>query len=141
MKTFSMAFIAGLALLLVLQISCSGGSASGLKSIDLVTGTGDEAVKGSTLVMHYTGWLYSKGKRGTKFDSSLDSGQPFTFKLGAGEVIEGWDRGIEGMKAGGKRELIIPPQLGYGKQGAPPAIPPNSTLDFEVQLLSVQRPR
>jgi FKBP-type peptidyl-prolyl cis-trans isomerase len=102
-------------------------------------GTGDEAVKGATLEMHYTGWLYQNGKRGKQFDSSLHSGRPFSFKLGAGEVIDGWDRGIEGMRVGGKRELIIPPQLGYGARGAPPDIPPNATLDFEVQLFAVRR--
>jgi FKBP-type peptidyl-prolyl cis-trans isomerase len=121
------------------QASCSGSPVSGLKTNDITAGTGDEAVQGATLTMHYTGWLYVNGHRGKKFDSSLDSGQPFTFKLGAGEVIEGWDRGIEGMRVGGKRELIIPPQLGYGAKGAPPDIPPNSTLDFEVQLLAVQK--
>jgi peptidylprolyl isomerase len=96
-------------------------------------------VKGATLTTHYTGWLYSNGRRGKKFDSSLDSGQPFTFTLGAGEVIEGWERGIEGMKVRGKRELIIPPELGYGAQGSPPAIPPNAVLNFEVELLGVQK--
>ncbi len=110
-----------------------------MKQIDQVVGTGDVAVKGATLEMHYTGWLYQGGKRGKKFDSSLDSGRPFSFRLGAGEVIEGWDQGIEGMRVGGKRELIIPPQLGYGPRGAPPDIPPNATLDFEVQLLAVRK--
>jgi len=112
---------------------------SGLKCIDHVVGTGDVAVKGDTLEMHYTGWLYQDGKRGRKFDSSLDSGEPFIFKLGAGEVIEGWDLGIEGMKVGGRRELLLAPQLAYGSRGAPPDIPPNSTLDFEVQLLAVRK--
>ena len=124
--------------LCVLVCACST-PAPGFKSTDLVVGTGEQASKGDTLVMHYTGWLYVHGNRGKKFDSSLDSGQPFSFKLGAGEVIEGWDRGIEGMKVGGKRELLIPPQLGYGTKGAPPDIPPNSTLDFEVQLLSIKK--
>jgi peptidylprolyl isomerase len=129
---------AALILLVFLLPGCSD-NASGLKQVDLVVGTGDVAVKGATLEMHYTGWLYQNGKRGKKFDSSLDSGRPFSFKLGAGEVIDGWDRGIEGMRVGGKRELIIPPQLGYGARGAPPDIPPNATLDFEVQLLAVRR--
>jgi len=128
-----------LASLLFLLVACSSGGPSSLGIRDIVQGTGDEAVPGSTLVMHYTGWLYSNGKHGKKFDSSLDSGQPFSFKLGAGEVIEGWDKGIAGMRAGGKRELIIPSQLGYGSQGAPPDIPPNAALIFEVQLLSVQK--
>ena len=139
MKSHRISVIGGWAFLFSLLISCSGNPPSELKATDLVIGSGDQAVNGSSLVMHYTGWLYVKGKRGKKFDSSLDAGQPFTFKLGAGEVIEGWDRGIEGMKVGGKRELIIPPQLGYGSNGAPPDIPPNSTLDFEVQLLAVQK--
>jgi peptidylprolyl isomerase len=120
-------------------LCCSCNTPPTLRSIDLVVGTGDLAVKGATLEMHYTGWLYQNGQRGKKFDSSLDAGKPFPFKLGAGEVIEGWDRGIEGMRAGGKRELIIPPQLAYGSQGAPPDIPPNATLDFEVQLLAVRK--
>lgn len=118
--------------------SCSGNSLSELKTTDIVVGTGAQAAKGSTVTVHYTGWIYKNGRRGKKFDSSLDASQPFTFKLGAGEVIEGWDRGIEGMRVGGKRELIIPPNLAYGEVGAPPTIPPNSTLDFEVQLLEVQ---
>ncbi len=130
---------AGSVLLLAALESCSGSEPSTLKQIDQVVGTGDVAVKGATLEMHYTGWLYQGGKRGKKFDSSLDSGRPFSFRLGAGEVIEGWDQGIEGMRVGGKRELIIPPQLGYGPRGAPPDIPPNATLDFEVQLLAVRK--
>lgn len=128
-------FLSGLALFMA---SCSGESLSDLRTSDIVAGTGAQAVKGSTVTVHYTGWLYKSGRRGKKFDSSLESGQPFSFKLGAGEVIEGWDRGVEGMRVGGKRELIIPPQLGYGNNGAPPDIPPNSVLDFEVQLLEVQ---
>jgi len=117
--------------------SCSGSSVSELSTKDLVMGTGNEAVSGATLTMHYTGWLYSNGRRGKEFDSSL-TGKPFTFSLGAGDVIEGWDQGIEGMKVGGKRELIIPPEMGYGAPGAPPDIPPNSALIFEVELLAVQ---
>jgi FKBP-type peptidyl-prolyl cis-trans isomerase FkpA len=112
---------------------------SGLKYTDQVVGTGDEAVNGATLDMHYTGWLYENGKRGKKFDSSVDRGRHFTFKLGAGMVIKGWDQGVKGMKVGGKRELIIPPDLGYGARGAGNVIPPNSTLDFEVELLKVSK--
>lgn len=112
---------------------------SGLKYIDQVVGTGAEAVDGATLDMHYTGWLYENGKRGKKFDSSLDRGRPFSFKLGAGMVIKGWDQGVKGMKVGGKRELIIPPDLGYGSRGAGNVIPPNSTLDFEVELLKANK--
>jgi peptidylprolyl isomerase len=112
---------------------------SGLKIIDSVVGTGEVASRGATCKMHYTGWLYENGKRGKKFDSSLDRNDPFSFKLGAGQVIKGWDEGIVGMKVGGKRELIIPPQLGYGAAGAGGVIPPNATLDFEVELLGVQK--
>jgi peptidylprolyl isomerase len=112
---------------------------SGLKYIDHKMGTGDEAVAGAALSMHYTGWLYENGTRGKKFDSSLDRGRPFDFKLGAGQVIKGWDEGIKGMKGGGKRELIIPPDLGYGVRGYPGVIPANSTLDFEVELLKVSK--
>jgi FKBP-type peptidyl-prolyl cis-trans isomerase len=134
-KTFLSAAAWGLVLLLV---SCSSNSVLDLKTNDIVAGTGGQAVKGTRVTVHYTGWLYKNGHRGKKFDSSLDARQPFTFKLGAGEVIDGWDRGIEGMRVGGKRELLIPPRLGYGEKGAPPDIPPNSILDFEVQLLEVQ---
>lgn len=104
-----------------------------LKIEDLTVGNGAEAVAGKKVTVHYTGWLTN----GTKFDSSLDRGQPFPFPLGAGRVIQGWDKGVAGMKVGGKRRLTIPPQMGYGERGAPPVIPPNSTLIFEVQLLGV----
>jgi FKBP-type peptidyl-prolyl cis-trans isomerase len=109
---------------------------SGLKYVDVKVGTGDEAVTGMTVSVHYTGYLYVDGKRGAKFDSSVGK-QPFSFKLGAGQVIKGWDEGVAGMKIGGKRELFIPPDLAYGSRGYPGAIPPNSTLDFEVELLKV----
>jgi len=112
---------------------------SGLKYIDTKVGTGEEAKKGMTVTVHYTGWLYVGGKRGAKFDSSVDRGKPFNFNLGAGQVIKGWDEGVAGMKVGGKRELIIPPKLGYGATGAGRVIPPNATLDFEVQLLKVAK--
>lgn len=113
---------------------------SGLKYIDHQAGSGEEAVKGATVEVHYTGWLYEKGARGKKFDSSRDGGQPFRFALGAGRVIKGWDEGVAGMKVGGKRELIIPPELGYGAQGAGGGlIPPNATLDFDVELLRVMK--
>jgi peptidylprolyl isomerase len=118
--------------------SCSSNIPSDLQVNDIVVGEGSQAVKGSTVTVHYTGWLFKNGRRGKKFDSSLNDTQPFSFKLGTGEVIKGWDRGIEGMRVGGKRELIIPPNLGYGGEGAPPLIPPDSILDFEVQLLEVQ---
>ncbi len=99
---------------------------------ELVAGKGLEAVRGRTVEVHYTGWLTD----GKQFDSSV-GGDPFSFRLGAGEVIEGWDRGVAGMRVGGKRKLTIPPELGYGARGAPPVIPPNATLVFEVELLSV----
>ena len=107
---------------------------SGLRYQDLSTGQGAEAVDGRTAVVHYTGWLTD----GKKFDSSRDAGQPFAFRLGAGQVIAGWDEGVAGMKVGGRRKLIIPADLGYGASGAPPVIPPGATLVFDVELLDVQ---
>ena len=112
---------------------------SGLKYQDVQVGTGEEAKKGMTVFVHYTGWLYVNGQRGKKFDSSVDRGQLFSFNLGGGQVIKGWDEGVAGMKVGGKRELIIPPQLAYGPTGAAGVIPPNATLDFEVQLYKVAK--
>jgi peptidylprolyl isomerase len=98
------------------------------------------ATAGATVQVHYTGWLYVDGKKGKKFDSSVDRGQPFQFKLGGKQVIAGWDEGVEGMKIGGKRELIIPPDLGYGSRDVGNGlIPANSTLDFEVELLKVTK--
>ena len=108
-------------------------TASGLKVMDYRVGTGPEAVLGRTVGVHYTGWL----ENGTKFDSSVDRGQPFEFALGAGNVIKGWDEGVQGMKVGGARKLIIPAALGYGARGAGGVIPPNATLIFEVELLGV----
>jgi FKBP-type peptidyl-prolyl cis-trans isomerase len=118
--------------------SCSSTPPGELKITDLSQGTGDLAVRGATVEVHYTGWLYRSGKRGRQFETSL-KGKPFLFVLGKGEVIEGWDRGIDGMRVGGKRDLIIPPQLGYGAEGSPPEIPSNATLEFEVQLVSVTK--
>ena len=112
--------------------------ANGLKYTDTNVGTGAEATKGHKVSVHYTGWLYNNGAKGAKFDSSLDRGQPFAFGLGAGQVIQGWDQGVAGMKVGGKRTLIIPPDLGYGARGAGGVIPPNATLMFDVELLGVQ---
>ena len=100
---------------------------------DLQVGTGDEATSGHSVSVHYTGWLTT----GDKFDSSVDRGKPFSFALGGGQVIKGWDQGVAGMKIGGKRKLTIPPELGYGARGAPGVIPPNATLVFEVELLGV----
>ncbi len=111
---------------------------SGLKIIDTKVGTGAMPRPGQTCVMHYTGWLYENGAKGKKFDSSLDRGQPFEFKIGAGQVIAGWDEGVATMKVGGKRTLIIPPDLGYGARGAGGVIPPNATLIFDVELLAVK---
>lgn len=106
---------------------------SGLKYVDQVVGTGEAAVAGKNVSVHYTGWLES----GKKFDSSVDRGQPFSFPLGAGRVIKGWDEGVQGMKVGGKRKLTIPSDLGYGSRGAGGVIPPNATLVFDVELLGV----
>jgi FKBP-type peptidyl-prolyl cis-trans isomerase len=108
-------------------------TSSGLQYIDLKTGTGATAQAGQTVTVHYTGWL----ENGKKFDSSVDRGQPFSFPLGAGRVIKGWDEGVQGMKVGGTRKLIIPSILGYGARGAGGVIPPNATLIFEVELIGV----
>ncbi len=111
--------------------------ADGLKYVDTQTGTGEDATPGRKVSVHYTGWLDENGKKGRKFDSSLDRGQPFSFTLGAHQVIRGWDEGVAGMKVGGKRTLTIPPDLGYGARGAGGVIPPNATLIFDVELLRV----
>jgi FKBP-type peptidyl-prolyl cis-trans isomerase len=111
---------------------------NGLKYTDDTIGNGAEATAGKKVSVHYTGWLYNNGVKGAKFDSSVDRGQPFQFTLGAHQVIAGWDEGVAGMKVGGKRMLIIPPELGYGARGAGGVIPPNATLVFDVELLGVQ---
>jgi len=137
--------VVGAAVLAVLVAACAqsqappgGGNevttASGLKYQDTKVGTGAEAKAGQTAVVHYTGWLTD----GKKFDSSKDRGQPFTFPLGGGRVIKGWDEGVQGMKVGGSRKLTIPATLGYGAQGAGGVIPPNATLVFEVDLLELR---
>ena len=134
--------------LLVLLMLCActdpgpppGGSVAELQRIDAVVGTGTEATSGTLVSVHYTGWLYDEKapqQRGKKFDSSVDRGEPFSFKLGAGQVIRGWDEGVAGMKVGGKRTLLIPAWLGYGSSGAGGVIPPNASLVFEVELLGV----
>ena len=109
-------------------------TSSGLKYWEIKKGTGPAAVKGKTVKVHYTGWLTD----GKEFDSSLDAGEPIQFLLGSGQVIKGWDEGIAGMKVGGKRQLRIPPELGYGSRGAGSTIPPNATLIFDVQLVGVK---
>jgi peptidylprolyl isomerase len=112
---------------------------SGLKIIDIKVGTGPSPKPGQTCAMNYTGWLYENGKKGAKFDSNLDhSGAPFEFPIGKHQVIAGWDEGVATMKVGGKRTLIIPPELAYGSRGAGGVIPPNATLIFDVELVAVK---
>ena len=111
---------------------------SGLKIIDAKPGSGASPKTGQTCVMHYTGWLYENGAKGKKFDSSVDRGQPFEFKIGQHQVIAGWDEGVATMKVGGKRTLIIPPNLAYGERGAGGVIPANATLLFDVELISIK---
>ena len=118
-----------------------GGCVADLERIDTLAGTGAVATSGSDVTVHYTGWLYDEKapqQRGLKFDSSVDRGQPFTFLLGAGQVIRGWDDGVAGMKVGGKRTLLIPADLGYGSNGAGGVIPPGASLVFDVELLDVK---
>ena len=113
-------------------------TASSLQYHDEVVGTGPEPQNGQTVSVHYTGWLYENGAKGAKFDSSRDRGQPFSFRIGEGQVIAGWDQGVGTMHVGGKRTLIIPPALGYGARGAGGVIPPNATLIFDVELLGIK---
>ena len=153
-NTLPVCLLAGL---LALTIGCasdepapetaSGGGEAMSESVtelvmtDANEGTGAEATAGRTVVVHYTGWLYDSTQpegKGAKFDSSRDRNEPFSFGLGGGQVIRGWDEGVAGMKTGGNRTLIIPPNMGYGSQGAGGAIPPNTTLIFDVELLEVQ---
>ena len=119
------------------EIPAMPTTASGLQYEDTVEGTGETAAAGQYVTVHYTGWLLDNGTRGRKFDSSKDRGSAFSFDLGAGRVIRGWDEGVQGMKVGGTRVLTIPPELGYGSRGAGGVIPPNATLVFEVELLQV----
>ncbi|MGS0996893.1 FKBP-type peptidyl-prolyl cis-trans isomerase [Rhodanobacter sp. FW102-FHT14D06] len=119
------------------------GSVDQLTVVDSKIGTGTEAVAGMKITVHYTGWLYDEtagNKHGSQFDSSRDHGEPFSFVLGAGNVIAGWDQGVAGMRVGGKRTLLIPAALGYGARGAGDDIPPNASLVFDVELLDVQKP-
>ena len=113
-------------------------TSSGLQYTDTKVGTGVTPKRGQTAVVHYTGWLYNDGAKGKKFDSSVDRGEPFSFPVGMGRVIKGWDEGVASMKVGGKRTLIIRPDLGYGARGAGGVIPPNATLIFDVELLDVK---
>ena len=123
---------------LMFEVELLGTKAAPVLQIeDTVVGEGAEAVRGKPVTVHYTGWLYKDGEQGAKFDSSKDRNDPFVFHLGAGMVIKGWDQGVQGMKVGGKRTLIIPPEMGYGARGAGGVIPPNATLKFEVELLAV----
>ena len=122
-------------------VSKFGANVTELKIVELTQGTGTEAVPGKSVVVHYTGWLYdpvAADGHGKKFDSSVDRNVPFSFLLGSGKVIKGWDEGVAGMKVGGKRTLVIPPDKGYGQRGAGGVIPPNSTLIFDVELLEVK---
>lgn len=113
---------------------------SALKIVDLTSGTGDDAQTGDTVLVNYTGWLFDGGKRGTQFDSSLNPGRkPFEMTIGKTSVIRGWTQGLVGMKVGGKRQLIIPPDLAYGPSGRPPVIPPSATLEFEIELLKISK--
>lgn len=129
----------------ILAAGCGGSTETGtvteLIRNDARVGVGAEAQPGRRVVVHYTGWLYEESRpdrKGAKFDSSRDRNEPFSFSLGAGEVIRGWDEGVAGMRVGGQRTLTIPPNLGYGAQGAGGVIPPNATLLFEVELLEIR---
>ena len=132
------------ALVVVTMVSQNANAAgetttpSGLRIIDVKQGTGPMPQAGQTVTVNYTGWLYVDGKKGKKFDSSLDRNQPFSFTIGQGQVIKGWDEGVSTMHVGGTRTLIIPPDLGYGASGAGGVIPPNATLIFDVDLISVK---
>jgi len=118
-------------------LTLATAQAADMKIRDIKVGTGAEAVTGAEVSVHYTGWLMN----GKKFDSSVDRGRPFSFTPGAGMVIKGWEKGVLGMKVGGKRQLIIPPEMGYGARGAGKVIPPNATLKFDIELLAVHMPK
>jgi FKBP-type peptidyl-prolyl cis-trans isomerase len=147
-----LAVIAAALIINIVRTSGSGGTADAVPTpalttpkepfmTDIKTGTGAAITKGQTAVVHYTGWLYDENapeKKGRKFDSSRDRNQPFDFQLGAGRVIQGWDEGVEGMQVGGQRRLVIPPEKGYGAQGAGGVIPPNATLVFDVELVGIE---
>lgn len=142
MRTFVLLVLA------MLLAACSppppytGGDVAELQRIDSAEGRGTPATSGDTVAVHYTGWLYDQSapdRRGAKFDSSRDRGQPFVFPLGAGKVIRGWDEGVAGMRPGGKRTLHVPAWLGYGERGAGRVIPPNASLVFEVELIEIRK--
>jgi FKBP-type peptidyl-prolyl cis-trans isomerase FkpA len=144
-KSLLGALILGVILLPQVAFSQTGQGSSGVNELikkDTKVGTGEEATVGKAVEVHYTGWLYDPSapdKKGAKFDSSRDRGAPFSFLLGAGRVIKGWDRGVAGMKVGGQRTLIIPADMAYGAQGAGKVIPPNATLIFDVELLGLRQ--
>ena len=145
MRLVSKTLVAALAVVASLAIAVDARaedqmtkSLTGLQYKDAKIGTGATAKIGQTAAVHYTGWLYNNCEKGKKFDSSRDRGQPFEFPLGQGQVIKGWDEGVEGMKVGGKRTLVIPPELGYGARGAGGVIPPNAWLIFDVELVGVK---
>jgi len=138
MKRLSAFIMVGLLMCAVNAMAEMVTTDSGLRYEDHNVGDGTEAVKGSTVEVHYTGWLNENDGKGNKFDSSLDRGQAFAFPLGAGRVIKGWDEGVAGMKVGGKRTLYIPANLGYGSRGAGRVIPPDASLIFDVELLGVK---
>jgi FKBP-type peptidyl-prolyl cis-trans isomerase FkpA len=149
---FSRSFLAGLVVAAIAVTACGAGNTTEsstmgqsniteLVATDATTGSGAEAAAGKQVTVHYTGWLYQESaadKKGTKFDSSRDRNEPFSFRLGAGQVIRGWDEGVAGMRVGGHRTLTIPPDMGYGARGAGGVIPPNATLVFDVELLDVK---
>jgi peptidylprolyl isomerase len=141
MKSIAVALFLVLGVAGPVTVAANAGPAAAqghLQIIDVKRGTGAVAKAGQSVTVHYTGWLYEHGAKGKKFDSSVDRGTPFSFVLGAGNVIPGWDQGVAGMKVGGKRTLIIPPDLGYGADGTPDGtIPPGATLIFDVELLQV----
>jgi FKBP-type peptidyl-prolyl cis-trans isomerase FkpA len=137
-RLFVPAILLALVAVVSVQASSEVTTPSGLRIIDITTGTGAVPHAGQTVTVNYTGWLFVDGKKGKKFDSSLDRGEPFSFTLGQGQVIKGWDEGVATMRVGGKRTLIIPPDLGYGANGAGDVIPPNATLIFDIDLLGVK---
>ena len=137
MKKIISTLCISIAIIAFASTSFAAKTASGLVYDDTKVGTGKVATAG-LVVVHYTGWLNEGGKKGKKFDSSLDRGTPFRFNLGASQVIKGWDEGVVGMKVGGKRTLKIPAKLGYGSRGAGSAIPPNADLIFDVELLEIK---